>query len=540
MPRNVVWSGLAVPVLLAAAVLVLYGLNVGRLPSYLYVDEVVFALQAHSIATTAHDTNGRLLPLYFQMRPIGDNVWFQPLIVYFMTLFLTVLPLTESTIRLPSVVVGAIDVVLMYFIAKRIFVGQRWAIVAAMLLALTPAHFIHSRIAMDYLYPVPFVMAWLLSLLIFLERNELRMLFVAASALGVGFFSYIASVIMMPVYLLLTWLTLFRTSTKSKRPYLVAAVGFIWPLVIAALWLSYHWSVVVETLSKYQVGTYQARASIVAGGPLATVLQELRRPVHFSDLTGRISLYWYFFDPSFLFLMGGYAHVVNSTRRVGIFLLPLLVFLPVGLARIATLRRTQIDRLLLLGFVSAPLAACLVVPEPYAIDRELVLLPFAVLIATCGVEYMWAARQRHWRIAGVCLLALIPLHFAFFCVDYWRDYPLRSAYWFQGNRRGALEEIIAREPRDQPPAIYLETSRILYVNAHWQLYLLKHKRQDLLQRTVYFESKSLDVQAVPARSLLLMTNDDVSAEALVERGQIRRVETFPEPGNPPAFALFQK
>ena len=57
---------------------------------------------------------------------------------------------------------------------------------------------------------------------------------------------------------------------------------------------------------------------------------------------------------------------------------------------------------------------------------------------------------------------------------------------------------------------------------------------------MYFESKSLDVQAVPARSLLLMTYDDVSAEAFVERGQIRRVAIFPEPGNPPAFALFQK
>ena len=33
---------------------------------------------------------------------------------------------------------------------------------AALLLALTPAHFIHSRFALDYLYPVPFTLAWLL------------------------------------------------------------------------------------------------------------------------------------------------------------------------------------------------------------------------------------------------------------------------------------------------------------------------------------------------------------------------------------------
>src|SRR6185295_15217345 len=135
---------------LVAGVLVLYTVNLGHAPIYLHEAEVLFALHAQSIATTLHDTNGRLLPLYFQMPQIGDNVWFHPMVVYLMVPWLKILPMSEMAIRIPSVLVGLTDVVLIYFIAVRIFRSERWALLAAGLLALTPAHFMHSRIAMDY------------------------------------------------------------------------------------------------------------------------------------------------------------------------------------------------------------------------------------------------------------------------------------------------------------------------------------------------------------------------------------------------------
>src|SRR5881398_602821 len=96
--------------LLVAGVFVLYTAKLGHAPVYLHEAEVLFALHAQSIATTLHDTNGRLLPLYFQMPQIGPNVWFHPMVVYAMAPFLAVLPLSEAAIRLPSVLVGLVDV----------------------------------------------------------------------------------------------------------------------------------------------------------------------------------------------------------------------------------------------------------------------------------------------------------------------------------------------------------------------------------------------------------------------------------------------
>jgi 4-amino-4-deoxy-L-arabinose transferase-like glycosyltransferase len=519
--------------LLAAGVLILYTANLGHAPIYLHEAEVLFALHAQSMATTLHDTNGRLLPLYFQMPQIGENVWFHPMIVYAMMPFLKALPLSEAAIRLPSVFVGLVDVLLLYFIAARIFQSERWALVAACLLALTPSHFIHSRIAMDYLYPVPFVLAWLLCLLIFLERREMWLLFVATSCLGVGIYSYIASVVMMPLYLLMTVAVIWTAFDRPVRPTLFAIAGFMWPLCLM-IWIAYHPQFLGQTVSRYGVGD-QAAAARSTGTSIGAVLEELRRVTRFSGITGRISLYWYFFDPSYLFLTGGYANVVNSTRHVGVFPLSFLVLVPVGVA--ATMaRRRAVDALVVLGFASAPLAACLVVPEPYAIDRELALLPFGVLIATAGARWL-ASRGRPWRAMAVALLAVVPAHFAFFAVDYYRDYPPRAAFWFNWNRRGAIEELLARERQQRPPAIYLSTHHISYVDAYWRLYLIKYGRQDLLRHTIYFDSDGFDVESIPSGSLLLVGPDDVALAPSIDAGRLRTLTIIPELADPPFFSI---
>jgi hypothetical protein len=387
----------------------------------------------------------------------------------------------------------------------------------------------------------------LLGLLIFLERRRPGILFAATSILGIGCYSYIASLVMMPVYLGLTWCVLSGTIPQPRRLQVIGAAGFIWPLVIIAPWLLYHSDALAATSGRYQLSnlpslavTGAARTGSNAGGagaPVSNILSDLRQATHFSGVTGRVSLYWYFFDPSYLFLSGGYANVINSTRRVGVFLLPLAFLIPIGLHQFVNVRRSRLSLLLVLGFLSAPLAACLVVPEPYAVDRELEILPFAVLLATAGADSLLSEPLRGLRIAGAGLLTLVPLHFAFFCFDYFGDYRARSAFWFEGNRRGALEDVIAREPRDNAAAVYLSKD-IPYIDAYWRFYVIKHGRQDLLQGTVYFEPANLNPDTVPGGSLLVTNATDRSIETLVNAGKLRTLAMIPEPGAPPMFAVF--
>jgi 4-amino-4-deoxy-L-arabinose transferase-like glycosyltransferase len=463
-----------------------------------------------------------VFPLYFQMPSIGENVWFHPVVVYVTASLLTVVPFSEWSVRLPSLALGTLNVALLYGLARRIFGRAREAWLAAILLALTPAHFIHSRIAMDYLYPVPFVLGWLTALSHYLERRRSWMLFAATSLLGLGVYSYIASVVMMPVYLVLTLTMLWRTSNLSVPTAVIAATGFAWPLIPIPMWLAYHPSVVTDTLSRYRIGA---------------------TPTRFSAVAGRLSMYWYFWDPVYLFLTGGYANVVNSTRHAGVFALPAIVPVAAGIRRLVTGTSSALGGLVLAGFFSAPFAACLAVPEPYAIDRELALLPFGILIAVFGFLQLWGSRRAVWRAVGTVALALVPLHFAFFYYDYFTDYRRHSAIWFELNHREALEtiaDIAARSTGSVTPPIYLPIDKDPYMDAYWHFTLAKLGREDLHHRTVLYRSTALAFAALPEHSLVLMRRGAAAVDELVKSGRLRTVRVIPEIADPPEFVVLER
>ena len=190
------------------------------------------------------------------------------------------------------------------------------------------------------------------------------------------------------------------------------------------------------------------------------------------------------------------------------------------------------------GFLTAPLAATLVA-ERYKINRALVMLPFAVLIATCGLEYLLAASRTTWRLAAVLIVVLVPVQFYFFYADYFTDYRVRSSPWFERNIRGALEAIIDRDGREHIPAVYFDTD-IQWVNENWQLYLYKHRREDLRARSSSVHPKDLNLDTVPTSSLILVRSNPEAEAPLVGSHVVRKVETITEPDGTPSFSIFQK
>jgi hypothetical protein len=256
---------------------------------------------------------------------------------------------------------------------------------------------------------------------------------------------------------------------------------------------------------------------------------------HYS-LTVKLAVYHDFFSPVLLFLSGD-ASVLMSTRRAGVFVLPLGVFLPLGAYRIITVRKTPVDLLLLLGFVLSPLAAVMV--GEVRINRALVMLPFAVLVATIGVDSMLSARNWLWRIVAVCLLGYVPVHFSAFYKDYLTDYRVRSSVWFELNIRGALEDVIAREDRLRPERVYL-SNNIPWIESYWTFYLFKNGRTDLLPHTTLFDPKTLSVEVVQEGSLLVGNVGDPPVEALVTKGRLRRIGESAEPNGAVSFGIWQR
>src|SRR3954469_4962719 len=139
---------LSIALALVVSTLLLYGWRLDYAPPHLEVDEVLIALDAHSVATTGRDVRGEWFPLYF---PVGATSWYQPAVIYLTAAILKIAPLSEWSIRLPTIGIAAADVVLIYFVARSLFASELFGVLAAILLALTPGHFIHARYGMDYL-----------------------------------------------------------------------------------------------------------------------------------------------------------------------------------------------------------------------------------------------------------------------------------------------------------------------------------------------------------------------------------------------------
>ena len=564
---------------LGVAALALHTFRLGSAPVYLKYEEVYFALEARAIAATGHDTHGRLLPVYFQ---VFANSWYQPVLVYALAAVLKVLPLSEFAVRLPSAIAGAVDVVLMYGIGLRVFGRRSSAIGAALLLMLTPAHFIESRVAMDYLYPVPFAMAWLLLFVMFWQDRKPWQLFLATTCLGVGFFSYAAAIALMPLYLLLTLVAIGGADRDRLKSGVVAVGGFLAPLAIALPFLARHPEYLEAQINRYGPGS--------AGG--LDVLQRVRELFSWVNVGAHVDQYVDFFSPGYLFMTGG-ANPVDSTGYAGVFLMPVVVCLAVGIYQAAR-QRSMVTRLLLAGFLTAPLAA-LAVPERRAVDRELVILPFGVLLAQIGLEALWSARYDHrlrrpvgiasivvaaaavayairrlaagsgfprsvvplclallviwaaaawaqetrrWRPIVAVLLAAAVGQFAWFWGDYFGDYRARTAGHFGRNVRGALEDVLAREPRGRVVPIYL-TADAAHIDYYWRFYAAKADRPDLAEVPAYVDaSKGFDLAGVPPHALIVLPSDGRVPPA--GRSELRRIRTIVEPDGTPSFDVFER
>jgi 4-amino-4-deoxy-L-arabinose transferase-like glycosyltransferase len=590
---------LLAPLALTAVVALLYLPRLGTAPVYMAPDEIVVGVDAYSIATTGRDFfQNRTLPLFFEFRRllVGHKgvretrvSWLPPAIFYAVAATLKVLPFSEASVRLPTVLVGMLNVVLVYVIGRRFFGNEALAVLAAALLALSPAHVIHSRMAADYLFPVPFVLGWLACLLTYLDTSQERFLWCSAICLGVGLYSYAASPIVMPINLALTFIAL-AMQRRPARSYLIAAAGLAIPAAFALPWLLLHPSMVTEVLQKYELG-----------GGAASALDGLRSAFSVQRIGDQIALYWGFFNPRLLFFDGP-AEPMFSTRQAGVFLLPVAVFFAVGLYAAIRARATPATVLILLGFATSPIAATLVNVGD-AIYRALEMLPFVAILAAWGARELWRApwpapRRALFFPAGLALLTLgavyavrvlatqarVPggasllvctglfaillgvlagrfrlgqlivlavaaaslVQFGLFYKDYFTDYRSRSALAFSGNIRGAYEKVLDEAQRSTPPKIYLgEIGAYSYGALYWRFYLIKHGRLDLLDRTtdehLFYADRVLQL---PPQSLVVNNAGDGPTDLIIDQlvaaGRLAKAAVIVEPNGTPTYLVLRK
>lgn len=507
-------------VIVAAFILYTYALDRG--PAYIGGDEAHFVAHAHAIANTGRDLNGTRWPLFVKITDLlvpnnSSRIWYQPVLFYLLALDFRVFTVSEWSARLPTTTIAVLDVWLVYLVGRRLFNDRRYGLLAAALLALTPAHYIISRQALDYICPLPFMLGWLLCLLKYFEDRRPSALIAGCFLLGVGAYSYISSWVVMP-FLLLTTLVLVRPPlTIAWRMIAASAV----PILLVVVWIWRQPQMLFDTVGRYRLPA--------AGGSSAGF-----------NLAERITVLWDYFNPSFLFFAGG-SNPTMATSRVGVFLLPMAVML--GLGVYALLReRTRSNVVLLLVFAAAPIPIALTMPDApsYSIARAFTLVPSGVLIAVAGCAYVFRSGAR-WQQAGVVLLLLsMPIQFRLFLNDYFTDYQTRSAPRIDPvATRDVMPQVIALDQTTHAPQI-LFSDDLDDKSVRWKFYAMKANRDDLWERARYFNADRLDPATLPANSLLVIYANDPRIARLLQSGACVREGLVTSVSGDPAAAILRR
>lgn len=497
--------------LLVIAAAMLYTRTLGYVPPYLIHDEAQGALQAHAIATTGRDLNGRLLPLYFSEPefPPGRD----PAMIYVTAAALTVAPFTESGVRIPTTLVAVLNIALMFFAARAVFHSAWAGVFAALMLMLAPVHFIRGRLLLSPLYSIPFVLGWLWSLARFEAAPSARRYLAACVWLAAGMYSYLAAVVMMPLYLLTSVAVAARS--LRVRAVTIAAVTLIVCLFPMAVWYLTHPERNAQIVSAYQLAANsgESRVAILSG--------MLAKYSH---------LYWSFFDPAYFFVSGD-PSLINSTRTAGLFPMAFAVLLPIGV--VALLRsRQSLQWVIIAGFFAAPLVS--VISGAIEMNRVMFAIPFAVLVATAGAMSMWSRHSLTARVAAAALMCSIPLQFSAFHRAYESDgYRVASAAWYSGGVREALRELIARAGTSP---IYV-SQEIEWVHRFWRFYAIEAGRQELIDRTTYFRTPPADA---PEGAKLMCPAESQTCAALEHSSMWRSVVSVPSIGGDRHFIILER
>jgi 4-amino-4-deoxy-L-arabinose transferase-like glycosyltransferase len=506
-----------------AAVSVLYVARLDYSPVYLLNDEVFNALQAWSLVQTGRSAAGDYLPVYFRGLefPPGRD----PLCVYGTAAALTLLPLGDIALRLPTAFIGIVDIVLAYFVGKRLWASRRVGFVAALLLATAPAHFIHSRIAIPTLWSMPWLLAWLLALATYGERRDPKLLFIASAALGGAVYGYFGTAVIVPFLVIATFFYVNATlHVRAAKPFIAAGAGLLTSMALVLYWHILHperWS---ELFSYYVTGPTILRSGtplFVSGGP------------NFAGIQERVSAYWNYFDPTLLFLRGD-ASPRYSTGRAGVFLLPAAVFLPLGIY--AAARARGLGLVLLFGFFTAPFAGAFA--NDVQIQRALPLVLFGALLSTWGVVWMWSHPSPRMRNAAAALSIVGLMQFGYFVVDYFGAYRFRSGPSRGGNLQGAMATAAGQARASNSPKIYLD-EKIDNARYYWQFYAIVLGADDLSRRV---ETTSLaDVlDTAPVGSLLITAAEDPRLDSRAAAGEWQLRSRVLEPDGSAFYTVLQR
>lgn len=270
---------------------------------------------------------------------------------------------------LPMVAILA-SIVLLALLAARHFASVPAGGVAVAVFATMPVVWLASSGGATQVVLVPFIVALMLCVQVFVRGGGPMWLGLAGGAAAAMLYVHLAGVVMAPIHLAVAALIMLPRRDRFAAIGALAA-GFA---ITAAPWA-------VSALGDPQSLSDSINAYGLYDANRFNPLQGMREITSWVGLTVRSEVYWDSFSPALLFLGDG--SLWQSLVGSSVFLLPLAIPLARGLLAYVVHPRDAMDLLVLGMFVTAPAAVALMAQTPSA-PRLILLAPAAAIVATRG------------------------------------------------------------------------------------------------------------------------------------------------------------
>lgn len=211
--------------------------NLSNNPAGFFADEASVGYDAYMLLTTGADRNRDKLPLFFKGFNY-DNV--SPFHVYLTVPFIAIWGLNEFAVRFTPVFWSTLEILFFYLLLKEI-INDKFALLGALLLGISPWHFHLSRINMGdfYSWTMLTTLAYLTFIKLIKSNNKIML---AASAIffALACYSYTPARMLGPLLIVISYLILLiKKGFKLSSCFLIICILVLIPFIYFHLTNSY-------------------------------------------------------------------------------------------------------------------------------------------------------------------------------------------------------------------------------------------------------------------------------------------------------------
>jgi len=411
----------------------------GQIPESLYWDEAAIGLDARSLVQTGEDLSGKpwFQPLFYSY---GD--FKAPVYIWLVTILGFFLGVTETVIRLPSLILFTLSAWILYRLVNQCS-SKRSLLPIFVLFSylIMPWSFHFSRIGME-----SFLSSGLLVFMVYLQflavKNSKWYLMIFAALFGVlSIYSYIGArgivlVLFSSSFLFFQWPNLKRNLLAfiSGLLIILASIGFLVQSPDYSASQNYRLS--NDNLIRT---TEHIEKSVAAQGiDRDSLLSRLAHHRYYYWLQDYAQNYLTHFSPEFLFFKGD-SNLRHHSGFGGqlLFLQGLLLIL--GFLR-AVFCKKRINWLMAVWLLTAPVVSSLVNEVPHASRAIYMIIPLSWFTGL-GMSYLYQrlSKIRIGKLIFTALVLALLINFFLYLHDYLRHYPGRSDLaWLVPYKKAAL------------------------------------------------------------------------------------------------------